>query len=280
MSLDPQAWNQQDETVSGIPSGQFYVRVADTNTATVPKNESVSGIPSGQFSARAAATNTGTDLPNEENSSASKPQTDAQPASKGKNNNLNKALIGGLVGATLGTLAAALANKRTAQGANHAAKGVGKAVKSVTEGVNHAAKGVGAAVKNVTEGVNYAVVGTVVDALKDTTDSAKKSVEASADKLGQTADYMNRTDYVNPADQQEDAQTTYVLIPVEKRVIERTIIVEPPMPADSGEANFTSEEVAPPAADSGEANFTSEEVALLDNEQASQFNQQPPEFQG
>ena len=142
MSQDPQAWNQQDETVGGIPSGQFYVRAADTNTGTVPRNESVSGIPSGEFYARAAGTNTGSDLPNEENSSANKPQTDAQPASKGKNNNLNKALIGGLVGATLGTLAAALANKRTAQAANHATKGVGKAVKSVSEGVNHAAKGI------------------------------------------------------------------------------------------------------------------------------------------
>ena len=266
MSQDPQAWNQQDETVGGVPSGQFYVRAADTNTGTVPRNESVSRIPSGQFYARAAGTNTGTELPNEEKSSANKPQTDAQPGSKGKNNGLNKALIGGLVGATLGTLAAALANKRTAQAANHASKGVGKAVKSVSEGVNHAAKGVGEAVKNVTEGVNYAVVGTVVDALKDTADSAKKSVEASADKLGQTADYMNRADYVNPADQQEEAQTTYVLIPVEKeRVIERTIIVEPTMPANSGEANFTTpEEVAP----------------LPDNEQASQFNQQTPDFQG
>lgn len=239
MSLDPQAWNQQDETAGGVPSGQFYVRVAGTNI--------------------------GTELPNEEKSSASKPQTDAQPASKGRNNGLNKALIGGLVGATLGTLAAALANKRTAQAANHASKGVGKAVKSVSEGVNHAAKGVGEAVKNVTEGVNYAVVGTVVDALKDTADSAKQSVEASADRLGQTADYMNRADYVNPADQQEDAQTTYVLIPVEKeRVIERTIIVEPPMPEVSGEANFTPEEV---------------EGQMPDNQQTSQFNEQTPDFQ-
>lgn len=279
MSPDPQAWNQQDETVSGVPSGQFYVRAVGTGIGAVPRNENVGTIPTGQFYDRTAGTNTGTELPNEEKSSAPLPQTDAQPASKGRNNNLNKALIGGLVGATLGTLAAALANKRTAQGANHAAKGVGKAVKSVSEGVNHAAKGVGEAVKNVTEGVNHAVVGTVVDALKNTADSAKQSVEASAD-MGQTADYMNRADYVNPADQQEDAQTTYVLIPVEKRVIERTIIVEPPMPADSGETNFTPESVAPPAADSGEANFTSEEVALPDNEQASQFNQQTPDFQG
>lgn len=271
MSPDPQAWNQQDETVSGVPSGQFYVRAADTNTGTVPKNENVSSIPSGQFYARAAGTNTGTELPNEGKSSASKPQTDTQPASKGRNNGLNKALIGGLVGATLGTLAAALANKRTAQAANHATKGVGKAVKSVSEGVNHAAKGVGEAVKNVTEGVNYAVVGTVVDALKDTADSAKQSVEASAD-VGQTNDYRNRADYVNPSEQQEDAQTTYVLIPVEKeRVIERTIIVEPTMP-ESGEADFTPEEV--------EGQMPNDEQASQFNDQTPQFNDQTPESQG
>lgn len=35
---------------------------------------------------------------------------------------LGRALMGGLIGATLGILAGALANKRTAKGVNHAAK--------------------------------------------------------------------------------------------------------------------------------------------------------------
>ena len=80
--------------------------------------------------------------------------------------------------------------------------------------------------------------------------------------MGQTANY------VNPADQQSEAQTTYVLIPVEKeRVIERTIIVE-----DAGDET----PVAP-----SETSFMPEEFAqqMPVNEQTSQFNEQAPDFQ-
>lgn len=262
MSPDPQALNQQDETFGGVSSGQFYVRAVRTGA-------NVGDVPSDQFSANPAGTGMGA-APTE-NSSASKSQSQGSPASKGMNKGLNKALIGGLLGATLGTLAAALANKRTAEGASHAAKGVGKAVKSVAEGANQAAKGVGEAVKTVTEGVNHAVVGSVVDALKDTAEGAKKSVEGAADELKQSADYANRSGgyvnqggYVNPADQQFDSQTTYVLIPVEKeRVIERTIIVEPTMPVDSGAGDITPEEIL---------------QQMSDSEQTSEFDQQTSEF--
>ncbi len=108
-------------------------------------------------------------------------QTAAHPAEKGMNPGVTRALMGGLIGATLGTLIGALANKRTSEGVNHAAKGVGVAVKSVAEGVNHATKGVGVAVKSVAEGVNHAVIGGAIDAVKDTSKGVKQSVTGAVE---------------------------------------------------------------------------------------------------
>ena len=217
MNLDPQTVsNQQEESIDNLPVGEFYIRAVSTKTNTdLPKNESISGTSKTQEQI----------------------STSPQPNEQKGNNNLNKVLLGGLLGATLGTLAAALANKKTAQGANLAAKGVGDAVKSVGEGVNVAAKGVGEAAKTVAEGVNQGLVSPVMDVFKDTAEGAKKSLESATDKLKQTAEY------VNPADQEFEPQTTYVLIPVEKeRVIERTIIVEPLMSEENSEMNASMPE--------------------------------------
>lgn len=232
MSLDPQSTlSQQDENVSNIPVGQFYIRAVDTkSTSNLPKNVSVSDNPRFQ-----------------EKKIDNKFQSNEQ-----KGNNLNKVLLGGLLGATLGTLAAALANKRTAQGANLAAKGVGDAVRSVGEGVNVAAKGVGEAAKTVAEGVNQGLVNPVVDALKDTAEGAKKSVENVADQFKQTAEY------INPADQEFEPETTYVLIPVE----ERTVSIDP-MSLESETGSLMVEDLT----EQGQ-----------DNEQISQFNEQSPNF--
>ncbi len=242
MNLEPQiAENQNNENFIGVPSGQFYIRAVGTNINTnSPKKEMANNSTSSQ-----------------EKVSTNQPQCNEQ---KGKNNNLNKVLLGGLLGATLGTLTAALANKRTAQGANLAAKGVGDAVKSVGEGVNVAAKGVGEAAKTVAEGVNQGLVSPVVDALKDTAEGAKKSIEGVTDQFKQTAEY------VNPSDQEAfEPQTTYVLIPVEKeRIIERTIIIEPTPPVESEPEAFTPEELT---------------LQEQDNEQTFQFNEQTSEDQ-
>lgn len=229
-----------------------------------PTNENIGNVPVGQFYIRAVGTNTSTQIPQQESgsntSSQDKSFTNQSQSNEQKGNgNLNKVLLGGLLGATLGTLAAALANKKTAQGANLAAKGVGDAVKSVGEGVNVAAKGVGEAAKTVAEGVNQGLVSPVVEALKDTAEGAKSSLGSAADKLKQTAEY------VNPNEQEFDSQTTYVLIPVEKeRIIERTIIVEPTMPVESNESGFMPEETKQ----------QNEETY-----QTSQFNEQTSDYQ-
>ena len=230
------AINQQDENNSIATDNQFYIRAVSTKENTeLPKNESISD----------------TSIPTE------KSFDNQLQSKKQKGNNLNKILLGGLLGATLGTLAAALANKKIVQGANVAAKGVGESVKSVGEGVNVAAKGVGEAAKSVSEGVNQGLISPVVDVIKDTAE-AKKSLENTTDKLKQTAEY------VNPADQEFEPQTTYVLIPVEKeRIIERTLIVEASPTIDS-EESVMPEELNQPSQDYDQANQF--------NEQNSDFN--------
>ena len=230
--------NKQDENNSAATDGQFYIRPVSKKISTdLPKNDSINGA----------------SIPTEKSS-------DNPLQSKGqKGNNLNKVLLSGLLGATLGTLAMALSNKKTVQGANMAAKGVGDAVKSVGEGVNVAVKGVGDAAKTVVDGFNQGLVSPVVDAFKDTAEGAKKSLESATDKLKQTAEY------VNPADQEFEPQTTYVLIPVEKdRIIERTIIVESAPPIGSEESTFMPEELNQPSQYYDQANQY--------NEQNSDFN--------
>ena len=85
-------------------------------------------------------------------------QTNAQTVeSETGNNGLAKAAIGGVVGAVLGTVAIALANKKTAQEINRTVKGVGNTVKGAASSVNFSVKNAVEAVKGVAKGVNETV---------------------------------------------------------------------------------------------------------------------------
>lgn len=141
---------------------------------------------------RPVGTTTSASLPTSANASPTS-LSNTRQEDKSMNNALTRALLGGLLGATLGTLAGALANRRTVKGIDHATKGVGNAAKTVAGGFNQAAKGVGDAVKSVTEGVSYAVVGGLAEAVQDTAQVAKQSVESASDALGNVADNVNYT---------------------------------------------------------------------------------------
>ena len=138
------------------------------------------------------------------------PQPHVSAASKDMNPVLSRLLMGGLIGAglgaTLGTLASAFAGKRTTEGVNRAAKGVGEAAKTIAEGVSQTAKGVGDAAKSVADGVNYAVVGSIQDTAfgvsravgaafeaakgtaKDTVEGVSNVVEGALDAVKDTAE--------------------------------------------------------------------------------------------
>jgi len=175
MTENKQPWDKQDKNTEPMTTGQPYARSAGTSIgaslATEENGPTIKPQPDGPT---AGATIT--------------PQPDAHAADKGMSPGLGRALVGGLIGATLGTLVGALANKRTAEGVNHAAKGVGIAVKSVAEGINQATKGVGVAVKSVAEGVNHAVIGGAVDAVKDTAEGVKQSVTGAVDAVKDTSE--------------------------------------------------------------------------------------------
>lgn len=239
--------DKHDENGTRITTDQTYTRSADTTTNDIPKEQNAPNI-SGQ--------------------------SETRPAGKNMSPGLSRALVGGLIGVTLGTLAGAFANRKTGKAINHAAKGVSDGVKTVGEGVNHAAKGVGGAVKSVAEGVNYAVAGAVdslkdaaedveqstVDSLKDTAEDVKQSAVDAFDvpknteaKLSETQNQVDQrldagknqltNDNINIADQAE-TQPTEVIVLVEtgSLVVDETNLLDADTLAlDAETAAFLSE---------------------------------------
>lgn len=159
------------------------------------------------------------------------PQTVTSSASTDKGDGLlAKVAIGGLLGATLGLLAGALAHKGTAQRVNQTVKSVGNAVKGAAQSVDQTVKDVGDAVKSVAEGVNDTVKD-VGDAVKGATEGVNQTVKSTVDTVKGTAEIVNDTvkDTVDSAKsavedvkvsanqgvKAPDKQTTYILVPVE-----------------------------------------------------------------
>ena len=222
-------------------------------------DENADRITTDKPDARSAGTSIGAGLATDENVPTITRQPDAHPAGTGMSTGLARVLMGGLIGVTLGTLAGALANKRTAKGVNHAVKGVGDGAKTVAEGVNHAAKGVGDAVKSVAQGVSYAVVGGLADAVKDIAEGAEQSVVGAVDALKDAAEDVKPSDNQSfnlykplVADkkqvvtgekgigEQVETQTADISVPVEEEVL----VVVQAIPVDvetqlaPGEADF------------------------------------------
>lgn len=173
--------DKQDENVTRITTDQAYTRSVDTTTNDIPKQNApnISG------------------------------QSETRPADKSMSPGLSRALLGGLIGVTLGTLAGAFANRKTGKAINHAAKGVSDGVKTVGEGVNHAAKGVGGAVKSVAEGVNYAVTG-AVDSLKDAAEDVEQSTLGAVESLKDASEDTKQSTVDSLKDTAEDVKQSAV----------------------------------------------------------------------
>jgi gas vesicle protein len=143
---------------------------------------------------------------------------------------LPKLALGGLLGATLGVLAAALAHEGTTQRVNQTVKSVGNAVKGAAEGLNDTVKDVGNAVKSVAEGLNDTVkdVGEaakrategVSDTVKDTVDAVKSTAGGVSDTVKDTVDSAKSAAEdvkvsANQGVKTSDKQKTYILVPME-----------------------------------------------------------------
>ena len=198
MTYNNQNLNKPNENLSSSTTGQPYASSEESSinmetklarekqVSTTPQpNVQPASIPVSQPSAP-AITSISAEVPRAENISTTTPQPNVQPATRTLNPLVARALVGGLIGATLGTLAGVLAGKRTAQGVNHAVKGVGEAAKTVGGGLSQTAQGVGQGVKSIAEGVNYAAQGAVQDTAESVNYAAKGALEA----VKTTAEYV------------------------------------------------------------------------------------------
>ncbi len=168
-------------------TAQTYTRSADTSTGDRTARKENTATISPQPNAYSTSKSTDNGSARDKNAPTISRQPDAHSASKGISPVLARVLTGGLIGLTLGTLAGAFANKKTAKAVNHAAIGVGEGAKTVAEGVNHSAKGVGDVVKSVADGVNYAVIG-AVESLKDSAEDVEQSTVGVVDAVKDTSE--------------------------------------------------------------------------------------------
>lgn len=122
-------------------------------------------------------------------------QIDAQTAS-----GLAKVAFGGLLGAVLGTVAVALANKKTGQDINRTVKSVGNAVKDAASGVNATVKNAVEAVSGVAKGANATVDAT--DAVQATTEKVNEiKTTASQPVVNATTQIQTPVAPTQPVDQ-------------------------------------------------------------------------------
>jgi gas vesicle protein len=147
-----------------------------------------------------------------------------------KDQTLAKVAIGALVGATLGGLAGALANKSVVDRINRTIKELGNSLKKTTSNVNDTVQDVGDAVYTITANVTD-TVRDVGETVKQTADSVNSTVRETVDTVRNTANDVNgtvRTTLNSVKDSAEevlstdesntavpDQDTLYKLVPVE-----------------------------------------------------------------
>lgn len=100
--------------------------------------------------------------------------------------------IGALIGATLGGLAGALANKRVVNGINQVIKDAGSSLKKTTSNVNVAVQDAGDAVFTITTNVTDTVKD-LGESVKQTADSVNSTVRETIDTVRSTAIDVNGT---------------------------------------------------------------------------------------
>jgi uncharacterized protein (TIGR02271 family) len=163
----------------------------------------------------------------EENIDSITGQADAQSVGTGMGNGLARAAIAGIVGAVLGTVAATLAGKVTAQRINRSVKSVGDAVKDVAKGVNHTAKG-------------------TVDRVKDIEDaklSDNQTFKLYEERL--VADKRQVKTAEVSIGKHVETQTAHISVPLKKErvVVERILPTDAGTPVTLDEANFYEGEI-------------------------------------
>lgn len=235
-------------------------------------NEKVDPIITSQTNAQPVDTGTGDGATkNEKVDPTVTSQADAQPLDTSMGNGLAKALIGGVVGVVVGTLAAALANKKTAQSINSAVKSVENAVKgaagNVAKGINDTVKGAGD-IKDTGENVKSSVESTV-DTVKDTVEDAKPSAHQSLKLYEErlVADTRQVKTASVTIGKHVETQMAHICVPVRKeRLVVEQIPVDAGTPVTPGtdfqEGEIARLEIYEETADVQKQTFVREEVSV------------------
>ena len=198
-------------------------------------------------------------------------QTVVHPAET-KSDGLSRAVIGGVVGALVGTAAVALTNKKTSDNINRTVKGLGDAVKAKAEGFNDRVKSGIDAAKGVVPGFNNTIVNDLKNTVKGVAKDAKTSVKVTEDIIKDTvedAKAFNNQD-VKISDQQifqlyeerlvantkqvktsevaigkhVETHIAHISVPLEKeRVVIKQIPVDTETPIDPSEVDFSEGEL-------------------------------------
>ena len=243
-----QPLDKQDENADPIMKGQPYASSAGTSIGTDLARDENGPTITRQIDAHIAGTDMSDGLPpvpagkeriitsenkqpsekHEENLDSITSQGDAQSVATGTGNGLAKAAIVGVVGAVVGTVAAALAGKVKAQRTNRTVKSVEDAVKDVAKGVNHTAKG-------------------TVDQVKDIEDAGladNQTFKLYEERL--VADKRQVKTAEVSIGKHVETQTAHISVALEKErvVVERIVPVDAGTPVLLGEANFYEGEIA------------------------------------
>ncbi|MGL4622200.1 DUF2382 domain-containing protein [Chroococcidiopsis sp.] len=135
-------------------------------------------------------------------------QTEIHAVDADKSNGLAQLAIGGIVGAAMGTIAAILTDKNTANTLNRTAKDLGNVVKGTTESVNNTIKNGVETVKNKAFDLNKNISKNSKQKVEKETENSSASVENLAARVKETVKDANPSN--SQAERTSDVQVFYL----------------------------------------------------------------------
>lgn len=173
---------------------------------------------------------------------SSSPQAET-PVIKDKDNALAKALLAGAVGALVGTVAGAMANKVKPGSVNKAVKDIGDAVKSAAKGVSENLVGAVDAIKDQVEDIQQPDAANFNPATAPAKAQDNQSYNLYEERLVAAKQPIKAGEVV--IGKHVETRTVQVSIPVDReRIFVERIAVNSQTPAEVGEAMFDEGEIA------------------------------------
>ena len=157
---------------------------SENQSPTAQTNHLQPPMDNAQVSDRPIAVNTANPVDTETPSTHYPPEA----KSEGSNSAVSRALIGGLIGASLGLLA----GQKISQGLNRASRGVGKGLGTIGQGLGTTAKGLGEVAQGVGDGVSYAVVGGTSEVAQNVAGGVQRVASTTANAIQQAGEVVSQ----------------------------------------------------------------------------------------